>query len=248
MVDHTTIFQGEGTLPTFNSNAIESCLHRIPHLSEHYVTLNGDVFIGRPIGKEHFFYADGTAKIFMSLQRDRVKIGELVKDGNFAKLGQFYATLYRARKLVFEKTGVLISQDPEHTPCPSRKSDIERVESVFNSSIYETRHLQFRDSNGIYYLALCSFYLIAEGALVKSMNMTAKRCSKEHLAYSDYIKISIGSNKWMNRLEYLLIYLLSPSFFCLNDNENATYRNRKAMKLFLACKLFKRSPAELPSK
>ena len=35
-------------LPTFNSQAIETALHRMPGLAEHFVYVNDDVFLGRP--------------------------------------------------------------------------------------------------------------------------------------------------------------------------------------------------------
>jgi hypothetical protein len=42
-------------LPTFNSNAIELNMHRIPGLSEQFVYFNDDMFILRPMGPERFF-------------------------------------------------------------------------------------------------------------------------------------------------------------------------------------------------
>jgi hypothetical protein len=49
VVDHREIFGSTGRLPTFNSHAIESRLHRIPGLREHFLYLNDDVFFGRPV-------------------------------------------------------------------------------------------------------------------------------------------------------------------------------------------------------
>ncbi|MBQ7982185.1 MAG: Stealth CR1 domain-containing protein [Clostridia bacterium] len=42
-------------LPTFNSNAIELGLHRIPDLSEHFVLFNDDMFLCAPTAPEDFF-------------------------------------------------------------------------------------------------------------------------------------------------------------------------------------------------
>ena len=50
-------------LPTFNSHVIESYLHRIPDLAEHFVYLNDDFFVMRPLSKAHFFDANGTSRI-----------------------------------------------------------------------------------------------------------------------------------------------------------------------------------------
>ena len=48
-------FIPQAYLPTFNSNAIELNLHRIPGLSEHFVYFNDDVFLARPVLPDDFF-------------------------------------------------------------------------------------------------------------------------------------------------------------------------------------------------
>ncbi len=62
VVDHKDIFP-EGVLPVFNSHAIETRLHHIPGLSDHYLYFNDDVFVGRSVTPQHFFYANGIARI-----------------------------------------------------------------------------------------------------------------------------------------------------------------------------------------
>ena len=49
LVTHRELFEDRGRLPTFNSHAIESQLHHIAGLSEHFLYLNDDVFFGRPV-------------------------------------------------------------------------------------------------------------------------------------------------------------------------------------------------------
>ena len=48
-------FMPEGSLPTFSSHALEMNIHRIPGLSEHFVYLNDDTFIIRPMPETAFF-------------------------------------------------------------------------------------------------------------------------------------------------------------------------------------------------
>jgi hypothetical protein len=56
LVDHRDIFKGyESVLPTFNSMTIESMIWRIEGLSDHFIYLNDDCFIIRPVMKEDFF-------------------------------------------------------------------------------------------------------------------------------------------------------------------------------------------------
>jgi hypothetical protein len=56
VVDHRDIFHGfEQYLPTFNSLTIETMLWRIPGLSEHFIYLNDDCMLLRPLKEEDFF-------------------------------------------------------------------------------------------------------------------------------------------------------------------------------------------------
>ena len=58
-INHQTIFRGyENVLPVFNSLSIETCLWRIPDLSENFVYFNDDVFLVRPIEPKDWFIDD----------------------------------------------------------------------------------------------------------------------------------------------------------------------------------------------
>jgi len=54
IVNHKDFIPAE-YLPTYNSNAIELNLHRIPELSEHFVLFNDDMFLIKPVNPEDFF-------------------------------------------------------------------------------------------------------------------------------------------------------------------------------------------------
>lgn len=58
IINHSQIIP-EQFLPTFNSNNIDFHLHLIPNLSEHFIYLNDDVFISRPLQKYNFFNSQG---------------------------------------------------------------------------------------------------------------------------------------------------------------------------------------------
>lgn len=60
IVDHKIIFRDyEKYLPTFNSLSIEAMLWRIPQLSEHFIYLNDDLLICRPVTPDTFFPQHG---------------------------------------------------------------------------------------------------------------------------------------------------------------------------------------------
>lgn len=65
IIDHSQIIAPQ-YLPTFNSHVIEAHLHNIPNLNEHFIYFNDDVFVARPLPKEHFFHANGIASLFIA--------------------------------------------------------------------------------------------------------------------------------------------------------------------------------------
>mmetsp|Transcript_95208 Transcript_95208/g.165400 ORF Transcript_95208/g.165400 Transcript_95208/m.165400 type:complete len:357 (-) Transcript_95208:38-1108(-) len=63
-VTHNQIYPRERQrrdLPTYNSDSLESHLHRIPDLAEHFIYFNDDMYIGRPLEKSFFFTPSGQA-------------------------------------------------------------------------------------------------------------------------------------------------------------------------------------------
>ncbi|MBC7681605.1 MAG: Stealth CR1 domain-containing protein [Ferruginibacter sp.] len=58
VVHHSDLIPASA-LPTFDSGHIESYIHRIPELSEHYFYLNDDVFFGAPVDLPDWFWPGG---------------------------------------------------------------------------------------------------------------------------------------------------------------------------------------------
>lgn len=63
---HSEIFENPNDLPTFNSQAIELNINRIPGLSDKFIFMNDDFFFGEPVTKEDFCYNDFGQKLRMS--------------------------------------------------------------------------------------------------------------------------------------------------------------------------------------
>jgi len=57
-IKHSQILP-ESSLPTFQSYSIESCLHKIPGLAEHFIYFNDDMFLGNHVIPADFFSKEG---------------------------------------------------------------------------------------------------------------------------------------------------------------------------------------------
>ena len=65
VITHAEIFSNKSHLPTFSSPSIESNLHNIPGISEHFLYFNDDVFLGQPIYPEDLISPTGY-KVFLA--------------------------------------------------------------------------------------------------------------------------------------------------------------------------------------
>lgn len=137
VVSHKEIFSDPAALPTFNSHAIESQLHHIEGLAEHFLYFNDDMFIGRPVGPQAFFLPNGTARYFPS--QSRVPMGEIGPLDTPVD-----AATKNNRRLLQERFGRSIAQVMEHAPYAMRRSVLEELEREYPDVFRQTAASRFR--------------------------------------------------------------------------------------------------------
>lgn len=134
LVTHREIFPDSDDLPTFNSHAIECCLHRINGLAEHFLYLNDDVLVARPLPPRLFFDAAGAPRVFLS----PVKINyDTVEDPHIG-------AARTNRALLRERFGVEISHGLMHVPHAMTRSLMQQIEAEFPDAVSRTRANPFR--------------------------------------------------------------------------------------------------------
>lgn len=137
IVKHDQIWPDSSGLPSFNSHAIEACLHRIPGLAEHYLYLNDDVLFTRPVGPALFFEPSGISHIFWS--RAQVDMSDLDNADNASSVAA-----KNARQLLWNKGLPGFSRKFYHAPAAIVKSRMLELEREFPESFRQTRIAQFR--------------------------------------------------------------------------------------------------------
>ena len=195
VVPHQDIWSDEGTLPTFNSHAIEAHLHRIEGLTEHFVYFNDDVFLGRECGPEMFFEANGIQRVFQSRA--------LVPDGA-ARPGEIASESAgkNARTIIEDLVSRRIRTKLFHAPFALRRSVSEEISARYETEVQETARSVFRRMGDVTLSgALHMYYSLATGRAVTS---------RLHYRY-----INVDSPAADARLRALT---RSPfAVFCLND-------------------------------
>ncbi|MBV1854959.1 stealth family protein [Catellatospora tritici] len=138
LVTHREIFGDVGVLPTFNSHAIESRLHRVPGLSEHFLYFNDDMILGRPVLPSQFFFANGVAKFFPS--------SSLVDLNPPAPADHpVDVAAKNNRRLIQSRFGTQVYQKMRHVPYPLLRSVLEEIETEMRDESHATASHQFRD-------------------------------------------------------------------------------------------------------
>ena len=139
LVDHRDLLPADA-LPTFSSQAIETSLHKIPGLAEHFIYVNDDVFLGRPTRPELFFSPGGDTAAF-------------VGDAPIGLVGgsdkPFLQAAENNRELLREAFGVAITQMMAHSPHPHRVSVLREIETRFADAVSRTSRAPFRSEDDV---------------------------------------------------------------------------------------------------
>ncbi len=136
VVDHREILPGD-VLPTFNSHAIETGLHRVPGLAEHFIYLNDDVLLGRPLPPTAFFTPAGLPLVFPDVWpigiEDRPERPDLMAGAN--------------NRLLLERDyDVTITLTLAHAPYSHRVSLLAEMAARYAAELAGTAATPFRSA------------------------------------------------------------------------------------------------------
>ncbi len=223
LVDHRQIFPEEiDCLPTFNSLSIETVLHRIPGLSEHFVYFNDDVFLINPVSRDDWFHNGKPVIRGIWRAQKRLCIQNFLKKCIFQNpsgtsrpmTGGYNAAQIASAKLAgFENEYLCI----HHTPFPMRKSTIEAF-YFLNPGVMK-RNISFRFRNSVQFLpqSLAIHIELKKGAV---------KLQEDYQLL--YIKPPTNKNWLLFKLKlfFLTIRFRRTKFACIQNLESTTQKNR----------------------
>ena len=162
IVSHQDLFPEPEQLPTFNSHAIESVLHRIPGLSEQFIYMNDDVLLSSIVNPESFFEVGGISRVFLS--RSMIPFSDADQSEIASEWG-----LFNANRLLEPAHGVTMPYKTKHTPIPLQKSLLSSLEARFPDEYDRLRRSPFRTVNDLApTTSLHASFGLAEGRVVRS--------------------------------------------------------------------------------
>lgn len=203
-------------LPTFNSEAIETCIVNIPDLSEYFLYANDDMFIKKYLSKSYFF--NKTGKPIIRLEK-RPKKKELLETKLYLK------NLVYSANLIYEKFGKNYKYQASHNIDSYTKSSFIECKKVFENEFNETSYKKFRSSNSIQRMGVY-FYMLANNLCKFRVLKTHSRKSKLENICVDLQSPDIMDKEIKRHGDKLKL-------FCINDNELTKDEDRRTLKPYL---------------
>jgi hypothetical protein len=206
MVSHADVFPDAAYLPTFNSNAIEMCLHRIPGLSRRFLYFNDDYFLGRRVQSSDFFL-DGNAQMFY-LQDTPLPLDPVHGSAHDRACAYTQGVLTRIWGSPLEPPLL-----PAHAPQPYDRDLLYRVEDILKDDFRSTASHRFRSAEDLV-LAVLYPRALREVAGERGRH----RLPVLHSPSRRYGFLMLENKPlWIARA-YFEMLRLRPQFACINDD------------------------------
>lgn len=217
VINHEQILPKE-VLPTFNAVAIETALHRIPDLSEHFLFANDDMFFGNFVDKD-FFFNKGGLPIFRFSKR------KIVNKTYRHLYGHMISSAYNMVKKNF---GESFAHFPHHNIDSYRKSDLEKCYNAFYNEFEKSAGQKFREWDCVQ-RSIYEYFAIANGFGVAKITDTYpqrfKSCLTGKGLESMFVELQAKKIKLIDKYQ--------PYLFCLNDSLKTTDKDRMLMRNYL---------------
>jgi hypothetical protein len=204
LVSHAEVFPEPECLPTFNSNAIEMCLHRIPGLARHFIYFNDDVFLGRAARSSDFFLPGGGQAFYL---QDTLVPGN-DRQASARDQACAYTQTVLTRLWGEPQTPRFL---PAHAPQAYDRDRLAQMESRLHEDFRRTASHRFRAGDDLVLSVLYAHTL-------REAPEERNRHELPVLPPDDYCFLML-ENKWLWVMRaYAKILRRRPRFFCINDD------------------------------
>ena len=207
VVPHAEIMPADA-LPTFNSHAIETSLHHIPGLAEHWLYFNDDFFLGRPLRPEALFSPAGLSSVFFA--QSTIGLSDLPDSAPWLKAA------WNNRRLLQHAFGAVTTNALAHAPYAVRTSVLREIEQRFADVVGATTRSPFRSDTDISTLSsFAQHYGLLTGTAYAAE------------ADTEFVNIANPDLDW--QLSQLLHR--EQDFFCLGDHHDHGFRQGRLDEL-----------------
>ncbi|GAA5847154.1 hypothetical protein JCM5353_004980 [Sporobolomyces roseus] len=191
--------------PNFDSNAIEAYMHLIPGLTNRFLYLNDDFFIGRPTSPELFFTPTGGVKLYREWDDVRDRVGT----------DDWTISVKATGQLIEDEYGTLpdkVIRVPAHAPYALLRNALRNLHAHprFGPAIRESVAHRVRWSGDINIHILHAAYAMFDKAVPSDL---AAEFDDEHRAQF----VAWTNNAEKNEQSWEDLKDVDPPFFNIND-------------------------------
>lgn len=162
VVSHRDIYAHADALPTFNSSSIETQLHHIDGLAEHFIYFNDDVFLGQLCTWADFYLGNGASRFFPAVH----SIAASVIDDSAE---EYLVADKNAIRLFAERFGYVVHRPMAHVPHATRRSVLYELEETFAAEFEACERERFRSRRDLRPIAFMGHHFgFATGRAVPS--------------------------------------------------------------------------------
>ncbi len=212
LVSHEEIFTRKENLPTFNSNAIEMCLHRIPGVSRKFLYFNDDLFLGRACQPSDFTSAGTDTSYF-----EKIDLPDQLDLENTSDQA-CYNTLREIETLM---PGVTLTHMPGHMPQVYDRERLVELEARFPDAFARTETNRFRSPDDFVLRIAYAALALKEG----------NRSRLLRSGQGDYSLVRLRPNLLNCLRDFRTVQQDRPVFFCINDELPLGWRSQPARRL-----------------
>jgi hypothetical protein len=205
VVTHKQIFSDPNHLPVFNSNAIESQIHRIPGLSRRFLYMNDDLFLCRPVYRTGYINSGAGQNFFF----DAIPLHE------DSRTGSVHDRAYAYTQMVAKQFNPVTAKRylPSHCPQIYDREILFHLEELFPDAFCETASHRFRDPKDIVLRILYFIYILE----TPEQNNGHKAITLQN--HSDEYMFLMLNRRMLPPVRSLIAaYRRRPRFLCINDD------------------------------
>lgn len=206
VVDDRSIFPENKMTPNYNSNAIESCLHRIPGLSRYFVYMNDDFFITNNLSIDNII--DPSTKrgsVFMETD-PIVSIYNKYLSSFLPEILYLGGGAAKARRYTYKRIGLArVNNIPiGHCFRIYDKNLIREFEELFFREINHTRYQRFRTTKSFCFCDGYAFYFNKLQKVIMKHNYKTKLILFTDFAIVNYLQMAHALNR-LTQYQFLAI-------------------------------------------
>ena len=219
IINHAEIMP-KYSLPSFNSEAIETCIANIPDLSEYFLCANDDKFFASPLTSDYFF--DRNNNPIVNMRNQNWTHDEINK--SLYKQSYIYTVNVFSEKISCRHH--YKNLEPFHCIEAYRKSYYLECKTIFASEFNSTVNKKFRSPQSIQHPIVDIFMVEQKQCTLKMNPKVTEQIFEEQV---ENLYLPIKSYKEMKKM----IASKKPKLLCLNDGDYILENDRKNLKFLL---------------